>query len=119
MAAAIRLSQQHSCSLDYLVSGYEQLVGHGEAQSLRGFEIDRQLERGRLQDRQFGRFRTLENAAGIDARLAIRPGEAGRIADQAACFDVIAQFVDRRNRMSRRQGDDLLELAPQNWAAPE
>src|SRR5262249_30104610 len=93
--------------------------GHGEAQSLGGFEVDRQFERGRLQDRQFGRVRTLENAAGIDGRLAIRPGEAGRIADQATCFDVIAQFVDRRDRMSRRQRDDLLELAPQNRSAPQ
>ena len=34
--------------------------------------IDDQLELGRLHDRQVGWLRALENAAGIDADLAIR-----------------------------------------------
>ena len=40
MAAAIRLSQQHSCSLDYLVGEREQPVGDLETERLRGLEID-------------------------------------------------------------------------------
>src|SRR5262245_7085610 len=85
-----------SHSFDHLVGGNEQRLRHGEAEGLGGLEIDRHLEFGRLQDRQFGWLGALEDAACINSCLAIGSGEACRIADQAACLDVIAQFVDRR-----------------------
>ena len=46
--------------------------GTSRPSALAVFEIDDQLELGRLQDRQVGRLRALENAAGVDAGLAIR-----------------------------------------------
>jgi hypothetical protein len=44
-------------SLNHLVSGHEQFVGHGEPKRLGGREIDDKLELGGLLDRQVGRLR--------------------------------------------------------------
>src|SRR5262249_38919864 len=57
-------------SLDHLVGGNEQLVWHGEAEHPGGLVVNDQFESRRLHDRQIGRFRALEDAAGIDADLA-------------------------------------------------
>jgi hypothetical protein len=54
MAAAIHLSQQHSCSFDHLIGAGEQRRGDFEAQRLRGIAVDYQLEFGRLLNRQVG-----------------------------------------------------------------
>ena len=56
MAAAIRLSQQHSCSLDHLVGDGRQTGRDLEAERFRGFEIDHELEFCGLHHRQIARF---------------------------------------------------------------
>src|SRR5262245_66437113 len=71
MAAAIRLSQQHSCSLDHLVGGGEERWWDGEAEHPSRRNVDDELEPGRLHDRQIRRLRALENAACVDADVAI------------------------------------------------
>ena len=48
MAAAIRLSQQHSCSLDHLVGAREQRWRHVEAERLGGFQVDDHFDLRRL-----------------------------------------------------------------------
>ena len=70
---------------------------HGQAQRLRGLEIDDQFELGRLHDRQIGRLGAIENPADIDADLAKRVGKSGAVADQAAGNDIFALRIDRRN----------------------
>src|SRR5260370_7953170 len=63
---------ERDVSLNHLVGGYEQLIGHAEAEHPGGPGVDDQLELVRLHDRQVRRLCTLEDAAGIDAHLAPR-----------------------------------------------
>ena len=62
-------------------------------------------------DRQVGRLLALENAAGIDAGLAVRFGKAGSVAHQAAGHGELAPKVDRGHRVAGRQRDDLIAPA--------
>ena len=59
-------------SFDHLVGAASSVERHVEAERLGGLEVDDELELGRLLDRQVGRFLALENAADVDAGLAIR-----------------------------------------------
>src|SRR5262249_288808 len=70
---------------------------------------------GWLHDRQVCWLCALENVPSVDARLAIGAGNACRIAHQTAGFDVIARIVNRRNGMTRRQPDQPLALASEEW----
>ena len=60
-----------SYSLDQLIGTAEDRLRHGEAERLRGLEVDDQLERRRLLDRQIGRFGAVEDLSGINPDLAI------------------------------------------------
>src|SRR5262245_63631870 len=71
-------------SFDHLVGKSKQPVRHVKAERLGGLEVEHELEFGGLHDRQVGRPLALENAAGIDAGLAVGVGDAGSIADQPA-----------------------------------
>src|SRR5262249_54003346 len=76
-----RTSLRLAHSLNHLVREGQQLVWNLEAERFGRFEVDHQLEFGWLQDWQFSRLGTFENAAGIDARLSISAGKACPIAD--------------------------------------
>jgi hypothetical protein len=69
-------------SLDHLVGGYEQLIGHCEAERLRGGRIDGQLEFHRLLDRQVGRFFAFENPPDVATGEAVAIGNARSVTDQ-------------------------------------
>ena len=56
-------------SLDHLVGGDEQLIGHGEAEHPGGLVVDDQLELGRLHNRQVCGLGALEDARGIETDL--------------------------------------------------
>src|SRR5215831_1894768 len=111
MAAAIRLSQQHSCSLDHLVGAGEQRRGHIKAECLRGLEIDHQLDLGGLLHRQVRRLLALENAARIDTGLAVCIRETAPIAYQTAASDKLTKLEDRGNCVTNRQFGQLLASA--------
>ena len=80
MAAAIRLNEQHSCSFDHLVGGGLQSQRYCEAECFGGFEIDHELELGRLDHWQVCRFFSLENTAGVDADQTMRISDTASIA---------------------------------------
>ena len=73
-----------------------------------GFEIDEQLELGRLVDRQVARVVALQNASDVDAVATIRIRQVVAVAHQAARRDVLAARIDRRDCVARREGDDLI-----------
>src|SRR5215510_8058315 len=88
-------------SLDHLVGAGEQCWGHVDAKRLGGLEVDGQFELGRLQKRQIGCFRALENTGDIDATLIVLIERTGAVAYQAAARRVFAPAVDCRDGMAR------------------
>src|SRR5262245_59243057 len=71
-------------SLDHLVGGGEQRGRHSEAERLRHFQIDHQLELGWLQDWQLSRPLALKDRACVDSDLAIDDASIDPIAHQTA-----------------------------------
>src|SRR5437763_16636893 len=57
--------QQSLCLFDHLVGAGEQRRRHGEAERLRGFQIDSKLELRRLLNRKIGRVRSPKDAIDI------------------------------------------------------
>ena len=56
---------------DHLVGDGEQRCRHFDAEQSGGLQVDDKFELGRPDDRQVGRFLALENAAHVDADLAL------------------------------------------------
>src|SRR5215471_14466799 len=83
MAAAIRLSQQHSCSFNHLVGAAKKRDRDREAQRLRGLHVDDQLNFRRLLNRHVGRFVAFENPPSLDAELMVHAGKTSSVAQQA------------------------------------
>jgi hypothetical protein len=77
--------------LDQLVSAGEQRGRHGQPQRFCGLQVERQFELGRLDNRQIGRFLTLQDARHVGSGSTKGVVDAGRITDEAA----------RRNKLAR------------------
>ena len=80
---------------------------HSMPSALRRFQVDDELEFGRLQHRQVGRLGALEDVAGIDADLMKHIREVGAVAHQAAGRDNVAVLIGSRKSVARRQGGKL------------
>jgi hypothetical protein len=94
-------------SLDHLVGEREQIVGDSEAERLGGFQVDDEMELGRLLHGQIRRLRTLENPAAVDADLAECVGPVRSVAHQPASCGKGAVDVDRRQTVLQRQRRNL------------
>jgi hypothetical protein len=70
--------------LDDLGGAGEDRGWHGEAEGLGSLEIDHQLERGRLLDRQIGRLSPFQGSPRVTTGLAPDRDFANSIADQPA-----------------------------------
>src|SRR5215471_20649701 len=88
---------------------------HLDAERLSGLEVDDKLKFGGLHHRQVAGLLTLENPPGIDAGLAIALAEIGTIAHQTARQRVFTLLVNRGNSVPRRQRDNFIALAVEEW----
>src|SRR5207237_10376257 len=84
-----------------------QVWRHRNADRFCCVQSDDEFELGRLQDRQIGRLGAFEDAAGINAGLAMRVGEFCSVAHQAASFGIGAQGIDRWHSVARSQRGEL------------
>jgi hypothetical protein len=103
--------QQCNSLFDHLVREGEQCSRDGEAELLRGFEVDDKLVFCRLHHRQVGRFFTFENASGVDAGLLQDSIKIRSIAHQSAVRRIFTIIKYRRQRAALRQRGDLLVTA--------
>ena len=87
---------------DHLVGGFEQGLWHGQAERLRGLEIDDEFELGRLYNRKLRGAFPLQHASGIEADLVPCLCPAGAVAYQPTSFDELPPFVHGRHGMARR-----------------
>ena len=85
--------QQTACLFDHLVGGEQQTGRHLETERSGGSQIDDQLELGRLHHWQFGRLRTGEDLASLDADLTNTVRNIGPVAHQAAGVDIVASGI--------------------------
>src|SRR5262245_22449997 len=108
MAAAIRLSQQHSCSFDHLICDRHHSRRNRQAERLGSLEVDHELELGRLYHRQICDLCAVENTPDIDAHLKHVLGAHGRVAHQTAGSDEFTPLVHCRNRVASGERDELL-----------
>src|SRR4029453_18807851 len=80
-----RLDRTSFClahSFDHLVGEQLQCVGHLDAEQSRRLRVNDKLEFGRLQQRQVGGLRALENLTGVDPDLTIIVQKIGPVAHQ-------------------------------------
>src|SRR5262249_21470509 len=85
---------------------------HLEAERLRRFQIDHQLELGRLQDRQVGGLFALENPPDVIASVAIGIRKIRSVAHQAADGGVLASRINSRDGKAGRQCNGLFASIP-------
>jgi hypothetical protein len=78
--SSIRVRGAHGNSFDHLVGAGDKRRRNIDAEHLRGFEVDDELNFGRLHDWKVSRFLTLENPTGIDADLSRGARKARSIA---------------------------------------
>src|SRR6516165_3094560 len=89
-------AQQKGILFDQLIGSHEQLVRHGEAESLGGFEIDHQVEFRRLLDRQVAWLCAFENLVDEGCSTMVEFGNVLAVAHQPAgaysrCENMVAK----------------------------
>src|SRR5260370_24853826 len=102
-------------SVDPLVGDGEDVRRNGEAEHLRGLEIDNKFELVDLFDRQVSGIDALENSTGVNTAFVIALTQHRSIAHQATGFDELADFVDRRDLMTCRKRDKVLAPTSEEW----
>src|SRR5215471_3807929 len=101
MAAAIRLSQQHSCSFDHLVGAHQYRRWNCDADRSGSLEIYNELEFGWLFDGQISRLGAAENFIHVGGRPPETSGNTRAIGDETAG---LCDLLLRKKRRQVRRG---------------
>ena len=88
---------------------------HGEAERLRGLEIDHQFILGGSLHRHVSRLLAFQDAANIIGRKPILFGGIRAIAHQTTSTYKIAEGIDGRQPVLGHKRDDLLALHSRYW----
>src|SRR5262249_16416823 len=107
MAAAIRLSQQHSCSFDHFVGAGEQRRRHRQAERPRGTEVNYQLELYGELNGKLARLRAFKDAIGIGCRPPEIVEWIISVGQQAANFGVDTLWIDSGKAVASSERCDL------------
>src|SRR5262245_1644119 len=114
-----RTSLRLAHSFDHLVGDGEYARRNCKAECLGRLEIDHELERSRLLDRQVGGLCALEDFSGEDAGTAISIAYARAVAHQAASSDELTHVVNRRNGVASCQRHELVTPIDKKWIGAE
>src|SRR5215471_10533639 len=95
------------CLFDHLVGAGEQCGRHGKTNRLGCLQVDDELELHRPQNWQVARLLAFENAAGINAELALPIDNARSVAHQSASFDKLALIIHGGHRVASGKRDEL------------
>src|SRR5215468_1240814 len=96
---------------DHYIGKHKQFVRNGEAERLRGPEVDHQLVFGRQHKWQIGNLGAPESFSDIKRRTAVRVYLARSIAHQASRRGVFADIVECDNALALRERNDPAEVA--------
>ena len=96
---------------DHVVGTRHQRLRHGEAERLRGFLVDVQLDFSGLLHWQVGGLVALENPAGIVAGQAVCLRRVSSVAQQTSGHGKLTILVDRWHRVAERQRGELFAPA--------
>ena len=88
-------TQIEAVSFEDSVGSVEKRPWDRDAESSRRLKIDDQLDLGRLLDRQVHGFGALEKLVDIVGSAAMGPGEAGSVAHEPSCLDVLGKCQQR------------------------
>src|SRR6516165_8551960 len=102
MAAAIRLSQQHSCSFDHLVGALLEKQRYFDAKCLGGLEVDHQFEFGRRLNGKVARLLAPYDAIEIGGGASKYVAGVRSVREQPAISSHDGVPIDRRYLVSSR-----------------
>src|SRR5262249_17633448 len=89
---------------------------HLKSERLSGLEIDDEVKLRRSDHGQIARLGALENPSGVNAGLAIAVANVRSVAHRATSQNKLATKVNRRNFVTRGEGDKLFTAAKEEWS---
>lgn len=98
-------------SFDHLIGGGKHHRRDGDAERLRGLQIDDKLEFGGLLHRQVGCLFAFENSAGVDAAQTSRLRNVASVTHQATDCGEFSKGANCRKRVVDRQCRQLCVVA--------
>src|SRR5215475_11275895 len=97
MAAAIRLSQQHSCSFNHLVGEGDKRIRQRDAKQCRRLQIDGHVKALRLLNRHFGWLGAARKLVDVESNILEQSNKIETVTDQRSGLCVLAKSRDRWN----------------------